>query len=417
MDIRTRSLLKIGLLANAFEWYEFSIFGFLAGLIGQLFFESSQPIIGLMRGFMLFAMSYLARPLGGLFFGLMGAARGNSAVLRLSLILMSVPTVLVGLLPTHSQVGIAATIGLLLLRLLQGFSAGGELPSSARYVFESSYLEHRSLLCSIAMSSPTIGVLTGSFVTFLLTQYFDHTTLLAWAWRIPFCLSIPLTVFIAYIRRDVDQHKPINQPRHVPIETVSQSAHFVKQLIKSISLISFGTVCFYSLLIWMPSYLHYFLDIPSNIAQFTNTFVLCASLPLYLLMGYCAKRWGYYKLNILSILLTLLFIIPLFMGLQSQISWKGLLILQLILTSIFITINSVTIETLAKLFPPENRSIGMSLAWSLPPAFIGSTTPLACSYMIHKTGVLLFPAFYIMFFGLFALPVALSLKAPSKNSS
>lgn len=135
MDTHTRKLLRIGVVANIFEWYEFTIFGFLAPLLGELFFKSTRPIISLIQSFSVFSLSYVARPLGSLFFGLMGDRIGRVASVRLSLILMSVPTFLIGLVPTYDQVGILAITSLVILRLIQGFAAGGELPGIALCFF------------------------------------------------------------------------------------------------------------------------------------------------------------------------------------------------------------------------------------------------------------------------------------------
>jgi MHS family proline/betaine transporter-like MFS transporter len=200
MDRRHRELLKIGLLANSFEWYEYSIFGFLAGLMGQLFFESTYPIIDLIKGWTLFTTSYLARPLGALFFGLLGHRVGHGKALQFSLLLMAIPTACIGFLPTYSQAGWTGVYLLISLRLIQGFAAGGELPNSGCYVFEMANPQYRSLLSSALVASGPIGMLLGSLVTTLLMHYFTPLELATWAWRLPFLLSIPLTCFIAYIR-------------------------------------------------------------------------------------------------------------------------------------------------------------------------------------------------------------------------
>lgn len=292
MDTQHRTLLKVGLLANTFEWYEFSVFGFLAGLMGQLFFESSHPITGLIRGFMLFTMSYIARPLGSLVFGVWSGRIGYGRVLRLSLMLMSVPTILIGLLPTYEQIGITATLCLTLFRVVQGFAAGGELPSSGCYVFETAKPQYRSLLCSAVTASATIGMLLGSLTTVVLTRLFDHTVLLDWAWRIPFLLGIPITLFIAYIRQSIATfsiEKKVMASKGLPNQ---QWFSLGKSFVKAFSLVSFESVCFYMFFIWMPAYLSYFLNVPSNLSFFITTLMLCAALPLYLLGGVLCSTLG-----------------------------------------------------------------------------------------------------------------------------
>lgn len=415
MDSRTRHLLKVGVVANVFEWYEFTIFGFLVGLIGQLFFKSPEPIVELLRAYSVFALSFIARPVGGLFFGLIGDRIGRSAALRLSLVLMSIPTILIGLLPTYDQAGITAIISLVTLRLIQGFAAGGELPTTACYVFESSLARNRSLLCSAITASPKIGMLLASLVAFCLIRWFDEPTLLAWAWRIPFLLGIPLTFAIIYIRRMI--HEPITPSKssRVAIPTHLGWASLVRPLLQAVILVSFGALCFYLIFVWMPVYLSYFLGISSSIAHFTNTLVLCAILPFYLILHYLSRKWGYQHLILVSTLIMLLLVTPAFKGLQHYTSWQILLLIQFILSLIYVGIDGVLIEALGELFPKAYRSLGFGVAWTFSAALVGGTTPLVCTYVIHKTGWLMFPSFYIIIFGLLALPVAMSLKSSKKT--
>lgn len=409
MDARRRNLLKLGVLANTFEWYEFSVVGFLAGTIGELFFSTQQPLSAVIKGFMVFAMSYLIRPLGGLFFGIIGDRFGNQWTLKLSLVLTAIPTVLIGILPTYKDVGLISTVLLVLLRLTQGFAMAGELPSSARYVFEHAKSSEKSMLCSIAMSSSTMGVLLASCVISGLTYTVDKVTLLNWAWRIPFLLSIPLTWFIILIRQSL-----IQSPRPIPTSEIllpDNQATLMKRLMQGILLISFGTVCFYTYIVWMPSYLHYFLDIPFSSAQFINTLSLLITLPTYPLVGYLSHRWGYHNMILSGLSMTLILVVPIFSCIVRTSNFVTLFGLQVTLMLLFILVNAVTIEMLMKLFPFSKRSLGVSLAWSLPGSFIGGTTPMLYNYVLSRHDYLLFPAFYIIFFGILALPIALKLNS------
>ncbi len=200
--IRTH-LLKIGLVANIFEWYEFVIYAYMVGVIGQLFFHSEDPISRLIQTFAVFSIGYLARPLGSLFFGAMGDRVGRGSPIKITLVMMAVPTALIGLLPTYHDIGWTAPALLFALRLIQGFAMGGALPGTACYIFEAAPADRKSILCNVVVVSVALGSLLATLVVFLLFQYFDRTTILAWAWRIPFLLSIPLTVAIGYIRREI----------------------------------------------------------------------------------------------------------------------------------------------------------------------------------------------------------------------
>jgi len=407
MDSSTRHLLRVGALANAFEWYEYSVFGFLAGSLGQLFFKPSEPVIGLIEAFFTFALTYLARPIGGLLFGLLGNQIGRNAALRLSLILMSVPTVLIGLLPTWHSIGITATFGLVFLRLIQGLATGGEMPSTAHYIFESSSPKNRNLLCSITVASPTIGVLLGSLVIFLLTYFFDPVTILRWAWRIPFLLSIPLTLFILWIRSTIKQSDSMLE--RSTIKFSDYKSDLVKPLIAASLLLSFLSSFFYIFFIWLPTYTSVFLNASPGIAYFSNTFSLAILLPLYLVMGYRQQLLENRTILLLSMSIICIASFCLFKGLQIKAPWRLLLILQGILSIGFVGFDSLIINILGKLFPKKTRILGFSLAFTLPAALIGGTAPLLCTYIIYETGWLMFPAFYILFFGLLSLPIILRL--------
>jgi MHS family proline/betaine transporter-like MFS transporter len=416
------NLLKIGLLANAFEWYEFAVFNYLSITIGQLFFKADQPIIELLRVFSLFAMSHLIRPIGSLTFGLIGDRLGRRYALNLSLILMTVPTVLIGLLPTYEQIGVIATFALMLLRLVQGFAMGGELPATACYVFETAESRYKSFLCSAVGAAPKIGLLWGSLTTYLLMQAFDEKALLDWGWRIPFLLGVPITFFIAYIRRNIQETADFS---NLQLKTTARSIWgnmrldaMMQPLIQGLLICVFLNVGYPVLTSWMPFYLHKFLEVPLRRAQLINTLALCVMIPLCLSAGYLSKRFGYRRLLVINIIATLILIIPLFKGLQMGASHFGVLLaLQIVFAGLTSISQGLFFEMVNRLFEPEHRSLGVSLVSTLPAALIAGTVPFVCSYVIYKTGWLLFPAVYILISGLVALPATLKLKDMATNDA
>jgi len=405
-----KQLLKIGLLANMFEWYEFSVFNYLAITIGQLFFQSEYAISELLKVFTVFAISYFIRPIGSIFFGIIGDRYGRKYALRLSLMLMTVPTIFIGLLPTYSQIGITATIILIFLRAIQGFAMGGELPATACYIFEAAPLKYRSLLCSTVGAAPKIGLLLGSLTTYLLTRYFDNATLLSWGWRIPFLLGIPLTVFIAHVR------KGIQETTH--FEAIKQSDSFSIQLrrmwpilIRALQLCCFLNVGLPILTIWMPFYLNHFLGVSLISANLLNTIVLLIMIIVCLLAGYLSKAVDYRYSFSGVIIATLLLIFPIFQGIQLYATRIDILLVLFTIFAILVGITQgIFFELVNEMFPTEVRSLGVSLTCIIPAALIAGTIPLVCTYVIHRTGWLLFPAFYIFLSGLVALPAALTSK-------
>src|SRR5260363_170477 len=275
--------------------------------------------------------------------------------------------------------------------------------------FEASSDNSKSLLCSIATTSMNIGVLFASFTAFLLFSVFDRHTILAWAWRLPFLLGLPMTVAINNMRY------AIREPPLKSKSPLDSAWRVLKQpFMKAIPLVSWLTVFGFVLVVWMPSYLIHFLNYPPSLARLIHTFMLIALVPLGLAAGAIAHFWGYQRLIKFGVVTTIILTYPLWIGLQSVTFGRALATL-LLLAVVLSSINGIIMETLARQFPNFVRCRGMNLAYTLPVVFLGGTTPLICTWMIQKTGLLMFPAFYIMFFGLLALPAAWRLK-PIENA-
>lgn len=403
-------LIKIGLFANTFEWYEFSVFGYLSFIIGKLFFTSDSDIAELLKVFTLFAISYFIRPLGSVFFGVLGDIQGRRQALQLSLMLMTVPTVFIGLLPTYTQAGSVATFSLIVLRMIQGFAMGGELPSTACYVFESSPPEKRSILCSTVGTATKIGLLLGSGMTYILMRLFDEASLLAWAWRIPFLLGAPLTLFISYIRHSIEETKIFNHESCANKTFLKQVYSILPALIQAIMICTFLNVGFPILTLWMPIYLNYFLNIPANTAYLLNTLTLCAMVPMCFGSGYIAQKIGDKNLFAGSTIMTMLLIVPIFKGLQLYTDFQSLLCLHVLFAALVSVTQGTFVEIICRLFKTEHRSLGISLSFIIPASLVGGTVPLLCSHMVYQYNWLMFPAIYILLSGFIGLPAILKLK-------
>lgn len=396
--VSTRNLLKISLTANIFEWYDFIIYAYLADVMGQIFFNAADSISGLIRSFAVFAIGYCARPLGSLFFGILGDRIGRATPLKTSLMMMAVPAACIGLLPTYHDIGVWAPVLLLALRVMQGFAAGGELPISACYIFEVSPPVHRSLLCSVVMCSQQLGALLASFVIFILFRYFEHQTVLAWAWRIPFWISIPLTVSIGMMRREIHAAAPQSNKQFDPLWRLLKSP-----MLRTVPIVLFLSTLGYILLVWLSSYLTHFLGYPRHSAQLMNTVVLAVLICFILTGGTIACFYGYQRVIQTALIVTLVSVVPLWFGLQIG-SFSIALIVQLVLAALFGIMLGVSYEAIAAQFKRAVRCRGMTLADTFPTVFAGGTAPLICTWAVDRSGFLMFPAFYILFLGLLALP-------------
>lgn len=408
MQVKTRALLKIGLLTNLFEWYEFSIYGYLAGILGQLFFKTTQPVLALLLGFLPFTVSYLVRPAGSLILGLIGDQVSRQKALNLSLFMMSVPTVVIGLLPTYDQIGNLAIVCLVLLRLIQGFGAGGEVPISGCYIFENAEFNRKGLLGSTVNIGGILGFLTGSLASTLLIWFFDQKTIFNWAWRIPFLLGVPITAYIFYLRKSVFA---ISAPH---TKSKNNMTHLFREhkanLLKVILISGFSATCYYSLILWMPAYLTYFIGIPQKVASLMNTIIVCIMSLFWVVSGYLSDRVDYRKLVYCSVLAILFSAFPLFWTFRTQ-HYELIMLGQCFYALILSGLDAPLVLYSGNSFPSTIRALGMSLGMTLG-ATLGGMTPLICTWLIHQTGLLTAPAFYIMAFGLLALPAALTLKKP-----
>jgi len=411
------SLIKVAVLANVFEFYELCVYGYLSSTLSQIFFKSQDATVALTQTFLIFAIGYLARPLGGLVLGTLSDYIGRGTTLKISLGLMAIATTGIGLLPTYQDIGFLATLGLLFFRILQGFSAGGELTGSGCYIFESSTGSSRSLLCSIVGGSSALGLLLASAVIFLLNSFFDPESIIQWAWRIPFLLSLPLAMMLFGIRNtlanDTLEHLKINDSKS---NTLSLS-QFGEPLLLGAAMVAFTEISLYPFLVWMPTYLSHFLGVPKNISQLTNTIALIILPIMHLVAGYVSSRFGYRKLILGNILFFLCLAYPLFKLLViTQGSIAMILSLQIFAAIIAGNMGGVLMELLGDLFPTQLRGRGMNLAHAVPNVLVGGTAPMVCNYMVNK-GFMMFPIFYAMGFATLALIAALRLRQYSINAA
>ncbi|CCD30044.1 putative Major facilitator family transporter [Candidatus Glomeribacter gigasporarum BEG34] len=406
-----RNLLKIGLVANIFEWYEFAVYAYMADIIGQLFFKSETSVVGLAKAFTIFAIGYLIRPLGSLVWGTVGDRIGRGRPMKTVLMMSAIPTALIGCLPTYAQIGFLAPALLLILRLVQGFAMGAELPTNGCYIFEAAPSKYKSMLCSIVMASTKLGYLLASLVVFLLFSYFNRETVLAWAWRIPFLFSIPLIIGIRAMRRSI-QDFPVQKAGTFKSAWLSLK----RSMLKPVLIVSFTIALSGTLSIWTSQYLIHFLNVPRTLAWASNAVFVIASIAFKLVAGYLSHAFGYQRVIRVSVASTTLFIVPLF-ALFQHASFGILWVLQMLLGCLQGSITGVLMEMLARQFPQFVRCRGMNLAYTLPAAFLGGITPLVLTWMTDQTGFLLFPAFYILFFGLLALPSTIRLKAQENGKA
>ncbi|MCB0626203.1 MAG: MFS transporter, partial [Saprospiraceae bacterium] len=217
---RSRAMtITAGVAGNILEWYDFAVYGFFAPVLGKLFFPSDDPTTSLIASFGAFAAGFLMRPVGGALFGYIGDRIGRKRALNLSVILMAIPTFMIGLMPTHAQIGVTAAVVLVLLRMLQGLSVGGEYTSSIVYLAESAPEGKRGLFTSSSLMGAIGGILLGSFLGSLLSGMLTDAQLQSWGWRIPFLFGILVAGVGFLIRRHMPETLSEQEKTENPLHT------------------------------------------------------------------------------------------------------------------------------------------------------------------------------------------------------
>jgi len=415
MRLRLNPMLRIALTANLFEWYEFSLTAFMALEIGRLFFPATSEKTALMLSFSVFASSYLARPFGSVFFGILGNRRGAGAALKLSMIGMAIPASLIAFLPVYQTAGYLATGLLISLKLLQGFAAGGETPLSGYFVSRNAEAKNRGVYCALLVVSAFLGMLLASGSVFILPYCVAMlpsgavTGHLAESWRWPFLLCIPLSLWIYSLRSSISVAPDARAHR-------SSYARPVLPLIQATVLVAFMEMHLYTVFVWLPSYLQSYLGVSSFDAHLTNVITLLVFSVSMLSVGY-ATRWidaSYFVLIGIASLVCSSY--PLFAILQRG-DFLTLLLVQAAFAIMASCLVGVIFVVLPDLFKDNWRSFGMASTYSVSTAIFGGTAPVVCAYLIKVTHLLTVPALYITAMGLLALPIACSISVKKRSQN
>src|SRR6201986_2732445 len=217
-------------IGNVLEWYDFTVYAYLAGILGAKFFVSTDENSALLATFAVFGVGFVARPLGGLLIGLFGDKFGRKPALLLTFLIIAGSTGLIGILPTYASIGVAAPVLLVLARLLQGISAGGEWGGAASFLVEWAPAHRRGLYGSLHPCAITLGMLLGSGVTGALTTALGSATMADWGWRLPFLLGTLLGPVGLYVRSKVDETPVFERAKRAPETTLPKDFSMAKTM-------------------------------------------------------------------------------------------------------------------------------------------------------------------------------------------
>ena len=400
-----RKVTGSSFLGNFIEWFDYASYSYLATVIAMVFFPAEDRAVAVMSTFGVFALSFLVRPIGAIFWGNMGDKKGRKWALSVSILLMSGATFLIGCLPGYAVIGVGAPLLLLLLRMVQSFSASGEYAGAATFLAEYAPSNHRGLYCSLVPASTATGLLIGSaLATFMfMTWGHDSSFVTEWGWRIPFLLAGPLGLITHYIRTRVSD-SPVYQEMQEKLEAKGESddkpiklllTKHLRPLLVSFGACMLNAVGFYAVLTYLPNYLETTLNYPPSDASTITTIVLVVYIAFIFLSGRISDKVGRKKMLIGACVGFIVFTVPAFMLLGTMNFWV-ILIVELFMC-LLLTINDGTLASyLTETFPTDVRYSGFALSFNLANAIFGGSASFISIALIEATGNAIAPAWYMV---------------------
>lgn len=398
-------------IGNFVEWFDYASYGYLAAIITVVFFPQNSPISGLLATFGVFALSFIVRPLGGVIWGHYGDKIGRKKALSLSIIIMSLATFLIAFLPTFEQVGLWAPALLLLVRLVQGFSASGEYAGASAFLAEYAPDKKRGFYTSIVPASTAAGLLLGSLFVTVMHTVLSAEQMQSFGWRLPFLLAAPLGLIGRYIRiklEDSPKFKELEQSHQVsdaPVKLLFTTHR--RAFIIAIGVTMLNAVGFYTILSYMPTYLSVELKVSESDSFLATTIALAAYIGLIFMMGKLSDIFGRKTMLIAASLFFIFLTVPLFSYLGSA-GLVGIILIQIAFGAM-LTMNDGTLPCfLSEIFPTKIRYSGFALSFNLANAVFGGTAPLVATWLIQTTGNKLAPAWYLVAAALIAMVAMLA---------
>ena len=384
-------LILVGVIGNVMEWYDFAIYGYFAGTIGQLFFPSDNPTISLIASFGAFAAGFLVRPLGGLVFGRIGDLVGRQRAMFLSVLVMAIPTVLIGLLPTHDSIGIMAPILLILFRITQGLSVGGEFTSSLVFLAENAPVSKRASYTVWGSWGASAGTLLGSGVGFAVASMLTEKDLQSWGWRIPFILGGAIAFFGFWLRRGLQSevHGVHSSTPGKDIFTKNK-----RDVMRIIGLNVGFSVAFYTIFVYTVNFLQHVSKF-SEAKSLRNNVICMAFLLIVLpISAKLSDKYGRKKILATGFIMLALGAIPLFQIMGLGIRWVTIACELFLSLSIGI-IGGALAAANVELMPREVRCTGLAFSYNIAVGIFGGITPMLVAWMLDYLGDPAAPGYWV----------------------
>lgn len=392
----SRQAVSAAVIGNVLEWYDFAVYGFMASIIGKTFFPSGDDVSQLLAAFAVYGVGFLARPIGGIVIGRIGDTRGRKTALVLTIMLMAAGTVLIGLIPGYASIGIAGPLLVLIARLMQGFSAGGEWGGSTAFIVEWAEEGERGFLGSFQQCSVSAGLLLGSGVAALITTLLDPAAMEAWGWRLPFLLGALLGPVGMYMRRNIDETPAYERAMRAPASAPSGDVAPFWLAARAFGFTVLWTVAFYIFLNYMPTFIKTYAKLSSAAALWSNTIGLLVLVVAIPIMGRLSDRIGRKPLLLTCCICFIVLPYPVFALYLSAPPLGVIIAVQIVFGVIIAMFSGAGPAAISEIFPTRIRSTWMTTGYALSVAIFGGFAPYIATWLIATTGSPISPVYYVI---------------------
>ena len=388
------------------EWYDFTVYALFAGYIAGNFFPGDDKNTRLLKTFLVFGLGFVVRPLGAVLIGNYGDRAGRKAALTLTILLMAAGTGIIALSPTYAAIGIGAPLLLLLGRVLQGFSAGGEIGGATAYLLESAEPAQRGRVASWLEASMGMANILGALAAFSVTAVLSTSEVQAWGWRIPFIFGLTIAPVGLYLRRSLDETDAFQAEERQRAHTAKPKAPLLeifrnhgRSLFVGFCVAVLWAVAVYVLMIYLPTYVQRADTFGFSASQAFGA-SLIGNIPFVIgcvWFGSWSDRIGRRRSLALSAALLFIAVLPLFLWLKADPTLPTLIIVQAIVCLLVASFVGVAPAALSEIFPTGVRSTGTSLVYNGAFTLFGGFAPMILTWLIQRSGGSIYsPAWYVM---------------------
>ncbi|MBQ8650942.1 MAG: MFS transporter [Alphaproteobacteria bacterium] len=387
-------------IGNVLEWYEYTLYAYFATVISSLFFPADNQYISMMLTFSTFAVGLAARPIGGIIFGHIGDKVSRKSMLVFSMLLMTIPTFCIGILPTYEQIGFFAPATLILLRIIQGIALGGEFGASCTYLYEFVPNNKKGFFGTLALTGVGCGLVLSSCTIFIIEACVSKETIYAYAWRIPFFISVFGAVVAFFMRKTLYESEEFCQAKTGQTLIKNPFVELIKKyklkILRLFGIFITTQVSFFVVFIFGKSLMIKFLGYDSYNAGKINLISVVSYTISTVIFGYLSDKIEKRKIILAGVIGILISAYPFILSLQSNASYK-IIVLFSILMGMLIgmtegTLNPLTAET----FPVQIRATGIAFCWNFSSVVFGSLAPIISMYLTENCGGVNSVAFYLI---------------------